>query len=282
MLYYLLLSVDVVLRIFLELFSLDVSLEMYCTAPGRMQRVCGSCIRWLVSRIRSCVDKLGGGWERDQVQRTAKRYDDEGRGIGAGLRLLLHAAVIVGAKMLPPQTNRQTSNDKKRRGAVRNTHSSTSCNDPELHCVHTIVMCRMQVVGSVLSLSAQYHLNMENSYIAHPLAVLLHLRPRFAYILDLYGHARSRRRALARRGEIPLYCVRIDLSEEWWVLRELNMIEPIKLQNVIFSNIMDRGHPRGQPSLRSLTTAGLRQRQEPPRQAGTIPAGLSVRQLRSE
>ena len=39
-----------------------------------------------------------------------------------------------------------------------------------------------------------------------PLALLSsHLRPRFAYILDQYGHARSRRRASARRGEAPCY-----------------------------------------------------------------------------
>ena len=45
-----------------------------------MQVVSGSWIRWLVSRIRSGADKLGDGWERDQVQRTAKRYDDDGHG----------------------------------------------------------------------------------------------------------------------------------------------------------------------------------------------------------
>ena len=36
----------------------------------------------------------------------------------------------------------------------------------------------------------------------YPLAILSHLRPPFAYILDHYGRARSRRRA--RRGEAPL------------------------------------------------------------------------------
>lgn len=44
-------------------------------------RFMDSVIRWLVSRwIRYCADKLlvliGGGWERDKVKRTAKRYDD--------------------------------------------------------------------------------------------------------------------------------------------------------------------------------------------------------------
>ena len=54
----------------------------------------GSWIRWLVGRIRCCDDKLGGGWERDVVQRTAKRYDDYGHGKDVGLRLLLLAVVI--------------------------------------------------------------------------------------------------------------------------------------------------------------------------------------------
>ena len=54
-------SVDVTLSVSLELFSLDrIALS---TTPGMMQVVCGSWFRWLVSRIRSCADKLGGGWE---------------------------------------------------------------------------------------------------------------------------------------------------------------------------------------------------------------------------
>ena len=68
---------------------------MYSTTPGRLKAVCDSWIRWLVSRNKSCADKLGGGWERDEVQRTAKRYDDDGHGKGVGLRRLLLAAVLM-------------------------------------------------------------------------------------------------------------------------------------------------------------------------------------------
>ena len=57
------------------------------TTPGRMRVDCDSLIRWLVNRSRSCADKLGGGWERDTVQRTTKRYDDDGHGRDVGLRL---------------------------------------------------------------------------------------------------------------------------------------------------------------------------------------------------
>ena len=35
------------------------------------------------------------------------------------------------------------------------------------------------------------------------LTLLSHLRPRFSYVLGHYGHARSRRRASARRGDPP-------------------------------------------------------------------------------
>ena len=71
----------------------------------------------MVSRIISRANKLGGGWERDQVQRAAKRYDDDGHGKYIGSRLLLLAAVIMAARA-PPPTKEQTSNHKdKRRGA---------------------------------------------------------------------------------------------------------------------------------------------------------------------
>ena len=83
---------------------------MHSTTTGRMQVVCGSCIRWLVSRTSSCADKLGGDWGRDEVQRTTKRYDDDGHVKDVWLRLLLLAAVMVAARALPPQTNRQTPN----------------------------------------------------------------------------------------------------------------------------------------------------------------------------
>ena len=78
-----------------------------------MQVDCGSWIRWLASRIRSCADKLGCGWERDEVQRTAKRYDDDGHGEDVGLRLLLLAAVIMAARALPPQMNRRRTKKRK-------------------------------------------------------------------------------------------------------------------------------------------------------------------------
>ena len=122
-LYYLLLSVDVVLRVYLELFSLGIALQ-HCssTTPGRMQVGYGPWIRWLVSRIRSCADKLGGGWERDKAERTAKLYDDDGHGIDVGLRLLPLAAVIMAARVLPPQTNRRRMT-KKRGTRGENTHS---------------------------------------------------------------------------------------------------------------------------------------------------------------
>lgn len=47
----------------------------------------------------------------------------------------------------------------------------------------------------------------------HPLAVLSDLRPRFAYTLNLYGHARSHRRASTRRGEVPLYSILCIVQE---------------------------------------------------------------------
>ena len=82
-----------------------------------MQVDCGSRIRSLVSRIRSSADNLGGGWERDEVRRTAKRYDDDGDGKYARLRLLLLAAVIMAARRaLPSQTNRRRMTKKRRTG----------------------------------------------------------------------------------------------------------------------------------------------------------------------
>ena len=81
--------------------------------------------------------------------------------------------------------------------------SSIACFQP----INTKVLSLVHGVGSVLSFSAQPHSTMEISkflIIVHPLAVLSHLRPRFAYILDHSGHARSRsrRRALARREKM--------------------------------------------------------------------------------
>ena len=88
----------------------------YYSTPGRMQLDCGSWIRWWVSRIRNCADMIG--WERDEVQRTAKRCGDDGHGKYVRLRLLLVAAVNMAARAPPSPTNEQTSNDKdKRHGA---------------------------------------------------------------------------------------------------------------------------------------------------------------------
>ena len=54
---------------------------------------------------RSCANKFGGGWEREKVQRAAKRYDDDDHNKVIRLRLLLIAAVNMAAKALPPPTN---------------------------------------------------------------------------------------------------------------------------------------------------------------------------------
>ena len=69
-----------------------------------MQVDCGSWIRWLVIRVRSCVHKLGGGKEIDKVQRTAKRCDYDSDGKYFRLRLPQLAAVIIAAIALPPQS----------------------------------------------------------------------------------------------------------------------------------------------------------------------------------
>ena len=122
----------VVLSLSLELFSLGIALQYY-TGEDDCQADCGSWIRWLVSRIRSCADNLGGGWGKDEVQRTAKGYGDIGHGKDVGLRLLLLAAVNMAARALPLQTNRRQIT--KKRGPGRNTRSSASCDDAELHCV---------------------------------------------------------------------------------------------------------------------------------------------------
>ena len=133
---------------------------IYYYTPGRMQVYCGSWIRWLVSSIRSCADKLVGGWERDQVQRTAERYDDDGHGKDVGSRLLALAAVIMVSESASPQTNRQGMTKKRDTG--ENTRSSASWKYTELQCVLStydtqlfVLYYRVQGVGSVLSFSAQ-------------------------------------------------------------------------------------------------------------------------------
>ena len=54
----------------------------------------------------SCANKLGGGWEREKIQRAFRRYDN-GRGNDIGSRLLLLAVAIMAARALPPQTDRR-------------------------------------------------------------------------------------------------------------------------------------------------------------------------------
>ena len=60
-------------------------------------------IPWVVGRKISCANKLGGGWEREKVQRAAKRYGDHVHGISIGSRLPLLAAIMA-ARAPPPQT----------------------------------------------------------------------------------------------------------------------------------------------------------------------------------
>ena len=153
--------------------------------------------------LEAARTKSGAGQEREKLRRTAMRYDDDDHDQYVGQRPLLLAAVSLTAREPPAQTNRQTSNDRKgARG--ENTHSSTSCDDTELHFVLSTYCEGCGVfVGSVLSFFAQPD-STHGNFLMHPLAVLLHLRPRFAYILDYYGHARGRRRASAHRGEAPL------------------------------------------------------------------------------
>ena len=77
----------------------------------------------------------------------------------------------------------------------------------------------------------------------HPLAVLSHLRPRFAYILDHYGLAWSHRWALARRDEAPLYTIiqypeyLIINAPEYSDTRYYLVVFSIKRLKKIFNNI---------------------------------------------
>ena len=100
--------------------------------PGRMQVDCGSWIRWLVCRVRSCADKPGDGWKKESTA-NGQLYDDDGHSNDVGFRLLLFVADIMAARAFPPQ-NEQTSNgNEKRHGAKINTRSSAPFNDTELH-----------------------------------------------------------------------------------------------------------------------------------------------------
>ena len=64
----------------------------------------------------------------------------------------------------------------------------------------------VQGVVSVFSFSAQPDATMKTlNFLYAPLgSTVAFTASRFAYILDHYGHARSDRRASARRGEAPL------------------------------------------------------------------------------
>ena len=66
--HYVLISVDVALCVSLELCSLHFVALQYYTGEDAMRVDCGSWIRWLSSRARSCADTLliGDRWERDE------------------------------------------------------------------------------------------------------------------------------------------------------------------------------------------------------------------------
>ena len=100
---------------------LDIALQCtVSTTPGKMKVDCGSWIPWLVRRIRSCADKLQGGWKRDTVSRTAKRYDDDDDDKYVALRLLL--AVLWRRKRL---SHKRTDVERQRTEAQgENTRSS--------------------------------------------------------------------------------------------------------------------------------------------------------------
>ena len=116
------------------------------TTPGRMQVDCGSWIPWLVSRIRSCADKLQGDRERhtkvDYSERPTKRYDDDGQGRGVGLRLLvLLDAVVMAARPFPPRTRRRRMAKKRGTDAAKvaalrhvKIRSSIVCFEPMNKC----------------------------------------------------------------------------------------------------------------------------------------------------
>ena len=101
-------------------------------------------------------------------------------------------------------THEQTPNDKEKRHrtkvfpALRRARIRSS-----IVCFQTLNHSGCRVCFVFL---CSTRLNI-GTFLMHPLAVLSHLRPRFAYILDHYGRARSRRRASARHGEDPLHQV---------------------------------------------------------------------------
>ena len=80
---------------------------------------CGSWHRRLVSRIRSCAVKRGGGREKNKTQRTAKRYDDDGHGKDVGLRLLAACCCYYVGESASPQTNRYRTTTESGTGRKR-------------------------------------------------------------------------------------------------------------------------------------------------------------------
>ena len=94
---------------------MDAALHHYTGEDASRLRVMES---WMVRRMRSCADKLDGGWERDEAQQTAKRYDDDGYGKTCWVETASACCCYYGGESAPP-TNKQTSNDKeKRHGAT--------------------------------------------------------------------------------------------------------------------------------------------------------------------
>ena len=116
---------------------------------------CSWWIRLLIGRnnySRSCAKKLGGGWEREKVKRTTKRYDDDGHSKVIGLRLmLLAAAVIVAAK--PPRPPKETYAKRKRYYSVGTGRKySQLCvvwnrMDTKLYGAFSPLKCKIQGVG---------------------------------------------------------------------------------------------------------------------------------------
>ena len=70
-------SADVVLCVYLESFPLHGTLQYYARHRGGCNY---TRLRFMGSVAGESDYKLGGGWGRDEAQRTAKRYDDDGHG----------------------------------------------------------------------------------------------------------------------------------------------------------------------------------------------------------
>ena len=84
----------------------EISMEVVSLTPGRIQvdAVDGfGCLseEIIAGKAAQAVRRRLG----NEVQRVAKRYDNDRHSKVIGLRLLLLAAVIMAAKALPPQTN---------------------------------------------------------------------------------------------------------------------------------------------------------------------------------